>query len=71
MFDLNGTRLTLHEADEFNQPGPSGTVATRSGTCSACGSRPPDQPVPAGTSIGRTWSIYAASPTIGAWLKYW
>jgi predicted enzyme related to lactoylglutathione lyase len=27
MFDLNGTRLTLHEADEFNQPGPSGTVA--------------------------------------------
>ena len=26
MFDLNGTRLTLHEADAFNQPGPSGTV---------------------------------------------
>ena len=26
MFDLPGTRLTLHEADEFNQPGPSGTV---------------------------------------------
>jgi predicted enzyme related to lactoylglutathione lyase len=27
MFDVAGTRLTLHEADEFNQPGPSGTVA--------------------------------------------
>ena len=27
MFDLNGTRLTLHEADAFNQPGPSGTAA--------------------------------------------
>jgi predicted enzyme related to lactoylglutathione lyase len=26
MFDLPGARLTLHEADEFNQPGPSGTV---------------------------------------------
>jgi predicted enzyme related to lactoylglutathione lyase len=26
MFDLPGTRLTLHQADEFNQPGPSGTV---------------------------------------------
>ena len=26
MFDLNGARLTLHEADAFNQPGPSGTV---------------------------------------------
>jgi predicted enzyme related to lactoylglutathione lyase len=26
MFDLPGTRLTLHEADAFNQPGPSGTV---------------------------------------------
>ena len=26
MFDLPGTRLTLHRADEFNQPGPSGTV---------------------------------------------
>ena len=26
MFDLHGTRLTLHEADAFNQPGPSGTV---------------------------------------------
>jgi predicted enzyme related to lactoylglutathione lyase len=27
MFDLGGVRLTLHEADEFNLPGPSGTVA--------------------------------------------
>ena len=26
MFDLPGARLTLHEADGFNQPGPSGTV---------------------------------------------
>lgn len=26
MFDLPGARLTLHEADELNQPGPSGTV---------------------------------------------
>jgi len=26
MFALPGARLTLHEADEFNQPGPSGTV---------------------------------------------
>ena len=26
MFDLPGARLTVHEADEFNQPGPSGTV---------------------------------------------
>lgn len=26
MFDLPGVRLTLHEADQFNQPGPSGTV---------------------------------------------
>jgi predicted enzyme related to lactoylglutathione lyase len=26
MFDLAGARLTLHEADDFNQPGPSGTV---------------------------------------------
>jgi predicted enzyme related to lactoylglutathione lyase len=26
MFDVAGIRLTLHEADEFNQPGPSGTV---------------------------------------------
>jgi predicted enzyme related to lactoylglutathione lyase len=26
MFDLPGARLTLHMADEFNQPGPSGTV---------------------------------------------
>ena len=24
-FDLNGTRLTLHERDELNQPGPAGT----------------------------------------------
>ena len=24
-FDLDGTRLTLHEKDEFNSPGPSGT----------------------------------------------
>jgi predicted enzyme related to lactoylglutathione lyase len=24
-FDLNGTRLTLHERDEFNRPGPAGT----------------------------------------------
>jgi predicted enzyme related to lactoylglutathione lyase len=27
MFDLGGVRLTLHEADEFKLPGPSGTVA--------------------------------------------
>jgi predicted enzyme related to lactoylglutathione lyase len=26
MFDLPGSRLTLHEADSFNQPGPTGTV---------------------------------------------
>ena len=26
MFDLPGARLTLHEADGFNQPGPAGTV---------------------------------------------
>jgi predicted enzyme related to lactoylglutathione lyase len=26
MFDLPGARLTLHEANDFNQPGPSGTV---------------------------------------------
>jgi hypothetical protein len=26
MFGLPGARLTVHEADEFNQPGPSGTV---------------------------------------------
>jgi predicted enzyme related to lactoylglutathione lyase len=26
MFDLPGSRLTLHEADALNQPGPSGTV---------------------------------------------
>jgi predicted enzyme related to lactoylglutathione lyase len=26
MFDLPGCTLTLHEADEFNQPGPAGTV---------------------------------------------
>jgi predicted enzyme related to lactoylglutathione lyase len=26
MFELPGARLTLHAADEFNQPGPSGTV---------------------------------------------
>ena len=26
MFDLPGSLLTLHVADEFNQPGPSGTV---------------------------------------------
>jgi predicted enzyme related to lactoylglutathione lyase len=26
MFELNGTRLTLHETDDLNQPGPSGTV---------------------------------------------
>jgi predicted enzyme related to lactoylglutathione lyase len=26
MFDLDGTTLTVHQADEFNQPGPSGTV---------------------------------------------
>jgi uncharacterized glyoxalase superfamily protein PhnB len=26
MFEVAGIRLTLHEADEFNQPGPSGTV---------------------------------------------
>jgi len=24
-FDIDGTRLTLHEKDEFNSPGPSGT----------------------------------------------
>ena len=24
-FDLDGTRLTLHEKDEFNSPGPAGT----------------------------------------------
>ncbi|KQQ03572.1 MULTISPECIES: VOC family protein [unclassified Rathayibacter] len=24
-FDLNGTRLTLHERDELNRPGPAGT----------------------------------------------
>ncbi|KQO07574.1 hypothetical protein ASF06_13360 [Agreia sp. Leaf244] len=24
-FDLDGTRLTLHEKDDFNSPGPSGT----------------------------------------------
>lgn len=24
-FDINGVRLTLHRADEFNSPGPSGT----------------------------------------------
>jgi len=24
-FDINGIRLTIHEADEFNSPGPSGT----------------------------------------------
>jgi catechol 2,3-dioxygenase-like lactoylglutathione lyase family enzyme len=27
MFDLPGAVLTLHAADEFNQPGPAGTVA--------------------------------------------
>jgi hypothetical protein len=26
MFDVSGTRLTVHVADEYNQPGPSGTV---------------------------------------------
>jgi predicted enzyme related to lactoylglutathione lyase len=26
MFDLPGSRLTLHEADSLNQPGPAGTV---------------------------------------------
>jgi predicted enzyme related to lactoylglutathione lyase len=26
MFELPGARLTLHEADDLNQPGPSGTV---------------------------------------------
>ncbi len=26
MFDLPGARLTLHETDALNQPGPSGTV---------------------------------------------
>jgi predicted enzyme related to lactoylglutathione lyase len=26
MFELPGARLTLHAADEFNEPGPSGTV---------------------------------------------
>jgi predicted enzyme related to lactoylglutathione lyase len=26
MFDVSGSRLTLHESDEFNKPGPSGTV---------------------------------------------
>jgi predicted enzyme related to lactoylglutathione lyase len=26
MFDVYGIRLTLHVADEYNQPGPSGTV---------------------------------------------
>ena len=24
-FDVDGTRLTLHQADEFNSPGPAGT----------------------------------------------
>jgi len=24
-FDINGVRLTVHEADEFNSPGPAGT----------------------------------------------
>jgi predicted enzyme related to lactoylglutathione lyase len=26
MFDVSGIRLTVHVADEYNQPGPSGTV---------------------------------------------
>ena len=26
MFEVSGTRLTVHVADEYNQPGPSGTV---------------------------------------------
>jgi predicted enzyme related to lactoylglutathione lyase len=26
MFDVAGGRVTLHEADDFNQPGPAGTV---------------------------------------------
>ncbi|HEY3629625.1 MAG TPA: VOC family protein [Jatrophihabitantaceae bacterium] len=26
MFELSGARLTVHVADEFNRPGPSGTV---------------------------------------------
>ena len=34
MFGLPGCTLTLHQADEFNQPGPAGTVTYWPGTTS-------------------------------------
>ena len=51
MFDLPGCTLTVHQADEFNQPGPSGTV--------------PYWTVPDVDAIVAEWGEHGATPHRG------